>query len=267
MNYCLTPPWTDQKMGQGFEVLSVPERRMLAHVGQLTDIPGWHEKVFIDNFVNSWKAAALRNDGVTQCMRISEVRWYSKEFKHDRIMPALDGGIFKADELVPSTVARRVQDAVSDLEGALRHSGISYADPYINNVHSIQQNELYTTVDAFIDICIPLFNKSLTIIQTPSKFFSLRINVEDRANGPLPNREPGVFQSPEERIRPEYLGSKGKPRKKPVVNLQQDFREAGLQLVLEVASIGLHPEQLTFPSQEWHIQALPVNTYSLVSPS
>ncbi|KAL8715219.1 MAG: hypothetical protein Q9220_001177 [cf. Caloplaca sp. 1 TL-2023] len=318
-------------------------------MGIITDIDGWHQKVFSEAFVHSWKASALRDDNVTQRMLdwcIREVQWYTRDFKESGIVPALDGGIIKADELIPSSILNGVRDAAEDLEEVMRHSSISSIEPsqylsivdpymfaissgrtrcvrpgleqgvsgedlryqdgtgwfyspppdndiyrpwltrfsngpqkhhwlpfetsfdtdnptmriasYINDVHPIQHKQFYTALESFIDICIPLFDKSLTIIETPSRFFSPRIDVEDRTNGPLPNREPGAFRSPEERARPEYLGSRKNPHiKQPTVNLRKEFRTAGLQFVLEVASIDLHPEKPSFPSQEWHVQGLP----------
>lgn len=122
---------------------------------------------------------------------------------------------------------------------------------YINNVHPVRHRAIYEALETFLNNSWPLFDKTLTIIATPSRFWSPRIDVERSGNYDRPNREPGEYQPQEARTRPEYI----KPDKNPrPLALRNDFRDTGLQLVLEISNIILTPEFPSKPSTDWHVQ-------------
>lgn len=119
---------------------------------------------------------------------------------------------------------------------------------YINNVHPVLHEKVYTAIEEIINEAIPLFNRTLTSIETPSRFVSPRIPVE--GEGEVPNREPGVYQTPESRTNPQYL----KSHERVFVDLRKDFRDTGLQFVCEISGILLSPETPEHHGEEWHVQ-------------
>lgn len=110
---------------------------------------------------------------------------------------------------------------------------------YINNVHPVHHAGVYSVLEKIIDKTIPLFNRCLTSIETPSRFYKTRIDVECTEYGDVPNREPGEYQTLEARTQWHYL--RNKSRERPSVDLRKDFRDSGLQFIVEASSINMDP--------------------------
>ncbi|KAL8778239.1 MAG: hypothetical protein Q9194_002111 [Teloschistes cf. exilis] len=110
---------------------------------------------------------------------------------------------------------------------------------YINNVHPVRHAAFYSVLERVIDKTIPLFDECLTSIETPSRFYKTRIDVECPDYGDIPNLEPGEYQTLEARTQWQYL--RNKSRERPSVNLRKDFADLGLQFIVEASSINLDP--------------------------
>lgn len=110
---------------------------------------------------------------------------------------------------------------------------------YINNVHPVRHAAFYSVLERVIDKTIPLFDKCLTSIETPSRFYKTRIGVQCPDYGDIPNLEPGEYQILEARTQWQYL--RNKSRERPSVNLRKHFADLGLQFIVEASSINLDP--------------------------
>ncbi|KAI4253944.1 MAG: hypothetical protein LQ352_003393 [Teloschistes flavicans] len=316
---------------QGPQPLTVAERRMLSLINDLTDRADWHRIVFDQQFVNEWKSSKLSEPHTTQRMLdwcISEVQDYAGDFAQTNIVPALDRGVFKSDNLLASALSDDLSQAMAQLQkdashndhasvqsnvtlqivdpalypfsfakspcqgrrslgrdDCIEHCGLGHIigvpqdsngpcdgslkgrgcyamnhawslryqwlpfevkfnaeDPttrYINNVHPVHHAGVYSVLEKIIDKTIPLFNRCLTSIETPSRFYKTRIDVECTEYGDVPNREPGEYQTLEARTQWHYL--RNKSRERPSVDLRKDFRDSGLQFIVEASSINMDP--------------------------
>ncbi|KAL9583278.1 MAG: hypothetical protein Q9212_002801 [Teloschistes hypoglaucus] len=110
---------------------------------------------------------------------------------------------------------------------------------YINNVHPVRHVAFYSVLERLIDKTIPLFDKCLTGIETPSRFYKTRIDVGCTDYGDIPNLEPGGYQTLEARTQWHYL--RNKSRERPLENLRKDFGDSGLQFIVEASSIDMDP--------------------------
>ncbi len=119
---------------------------------------------------------------------------------------------------------------------------------YINNVHPVLHEGLYTAIEGLLNDAIPLLNRTLTSTETPSRFFSPRIPVE--SSDDVPNREPGEYRTPEARTNLRYL----KPHERVSVDLREDFGDTGVQVIVEISGILLRPETPEYRGEEWHVQ-------------
>lgn len=111
-------------------------------------------------------------------------------------------------------------------------------------MHPIRHARFYSVLERVIDKTIPLFDKCLISIETPSRFYKTRIDVECTDYSDIPNRHPGEYQTLEARTQWHYL--RNKSREKPLVNLRKDFGDLGLQFIVEASSID--PDSLL---QDW----------------
>jgi len=121
---------------------------------------------------------------------------------------------------------------------------------YIDNVHPVLHEGLYTAIEGLFNDAIPLFNRSLISIETPSRFFSPRIPAESSGSCEVPNREPGEYRTPEARTNSRYL----KPHERVSVDLREDFGYTGVQVIVEISGILLRPETPEYRGEEWHVQ-------------
>jgi len=121
---------------------------------------------------------------------------------------------------------------------------------YINNVHPVLHEGLYPAIERLLNDAIPLFNRSLISIETPSRFFSPRIPAESSGSCEVPNREPGEYRTLEARTNPRYLIS----QERASVDLRKDFGDTGVLFIVEISSIFLRPEMPKYPGEEWHVQ-------------
>ncbi|KAL8693207.1 MAG: hypothetical protein Q9218_001919 [Villophora microphyllina] len=319
---------------QGPQPLTVPERRMLFLMNDITNHADWHRDVFEQQFIDGWKSSKLPEPNTTPRMLewcISEVQNYADDFAKTKIVPALDRGVFKSDDLLTSAIGDDLSKAVAQLEkelsnnnrasaqsdailkildpslfpfsfqksrcldkrslgrdaciehcglgqiignpqdsngpsnGSLKGQGCYAMDhawslryqwlpfevkfgaenptariaSYINDVHPVHHAGFYSVLETIIDKTIPLFNRCLTSIETPSRFYKTRIDAESTEFGDVPNREPGEYQTLEARTRWYYL--RNKSRQRPSVYLQQDSCDLGLQFIVEASSIDMDP--------------------------
>lgn len=125
---------------------------------------------------------------------------------------------------------------------------------YISNVHPLLNPQLYTTTNALLFCLLPMFNSSLMALKT-SKLFNRGIDPEKCISGrKLPDLEPGLYRSLEQRARSDCLNAQGRLKKSVHVDLQKEFWDVGIQAVVQVSSIDLNTERPEYPGEEWYVQ-------------
>lgn len=88
-----------------------------------------------------------------------------------------------------------------------------------------------------------------------SKLFERRIDPVKRISGTkFPDLEPGPYRSLEQRARSDRLNAQGRLKKSVHVDLQKEFWDVGVQVVIQVSSIDLDTERREYPGEEWHVQ-------------
>ncbi|EIM84066.1 uncharacterized protein STEHIDRAFT_83029 [Stereum hirsutum FP-91666 SS1] len=94
---------------------------MMRLMNQLTDKPGWEEKVFDDEISDKWKAEALATPGIdiTESMVdycIEELRWKTELFEEQGYVVAFDGDVVKSDSAITDELKEELKAAVVSLE-------------------------------------------------------------------------------------------------------------------------------------------------------
>ncbi|KAI4088586.1 MAG: hypothetical protein L6R37_008177 [Teloschistes peruensis] len=96
---------------------AVRELTMIALINELTDMPDWDQKVFDPDFAFAWKSAKVMGGrDITRSMVdwcIEEVMYYVRDFIASRIIPAIDGGVSKSDDCVPTYTKHDLQQAAN----------------------------------------------------------------------------------------------------------------------------------------------------------
>ncbi|DAA78838.1 TPA_exp: Uncharacterized protein A8136_2623 [Trichophyton benhamiae CBS 112371] len=90
-------------------------------MNDITDKPGWEDKVFDQTITAKWRRELLENDtlDITEKMVdwiIAELQYKSEAFKTDAIISALTSGVFKSDSLIPTSLKESLKAAVARLE-------------------------------------------------------------------------------------------------------------------------------------------------------
>ena len=135
---------------------------------------------------------------------------------------------------------------------------------YINNLHPALHPKLYSVIEKFIAKSIPLWNLALSSthagreVRIPHDYTDY-----DYPRGRSPPKEiqddwdtqnawtraNRVLQRPEPRDYESY--------QRPVndqVDLQKEFGEQGLQVIVKLANIELTPEKPTYDGGSWHVE-------------
>ncbi|KAL3458969.1 hypothetical protein BJX64DRAFT_291741 [Aspergillus heterothallicus] len=138
---------------------------------------------------------------------------------------------------------------------------------YINNLHPTKHKDLYGVIEQIMTRAVKLWNISLTRpYDIPRRIQYGGTDYEENEEDPEPEQgddededeywdrheewrerrkpvlpEPGVFAPPEP--------SRGDP-----VNLVEQFRERGLQVIVKLANIELTPEKPSYEGGSWHIE-------------
>lgn len=102
---------------------------------------------------------------------------------------------------------------------------------------------------------IPWFDSTLVTLRSP-KLYHRRVDPAERISGDYiwPQREPGSYQSLVSRIRSAYLDKDTGLKRSVHVDFKREFRDAGIQVIIQVSSIDPTPEEPNYPGQEWHVQ-------------
>jgi hypothetical protein len=135
---------------------------------------------------------------------------------------------------------------------------------YINNAHPVHHKRLYEVVEKIIARAIPLWNRSLSVID------DARIKYDDVRYGEHPDPEP---VEPEEddydeyafmdlldqwaRTRPIILpepGSFEAQNESPSIDLREQFPDKKLQVIVKLANIELSPDKPEYEGGSWHIE-------------
>lgn len=159
---------------------------------------------------------------------------------------------------------------------------------YINNLYPEDNSDLYQVIEEIIARAVPLWNMTLTAVKATD--YELRIPCRGPTYAPIPQEdyppkndgedddayeyrmsdweynvrepirpEPGVFHppiTPNYRFRQEEDEWKGGATIEPknLVNLQKDYKESGLQVIVKLANIHLTPDKPSYPGGSWHVE-------------
>ena len=124
---------------------------------------------------------------------------------------------------------------------------------YINNVHPIAHQSLYTNLEAFIDSTLPLFNHSLMELKAPG-YQNQRFHVLILGRDPEIVKHPGPFRPPEQRATRQWLDHSSRFHDWLSVDLKREFWNIGLQMVLHVKHIKLNSSHHRYEAEDWHVQ-------------
>ncbi|KAJ5141692.1 hypothetical protein N7476_004450 [Penicillium atrosanguineum] len=142
---------------------------------------------------------------------------------------------------------------------------------YINNVHPIEHKGLYGVVEKIIDRAIPLWNKSLA---PPSQMgqripYGEDIKYVDGSEDTEPRQGEDedeevywdrheVWQAARKIELPEPNVNSFKPPNQPSfrerVDLRENFKDSGLQIIVKLANIELTTENPEYDGGSWHIE-------------
>ena len=111
---------------------------------------------------------------------------------------------------------------------------------------------LYDVLEMFIDAILPCFNRSILELKYP-RWLEPRHLPLDTIDSTIIQRDVGHFCPPEWRSSRARQGDKSNFARPELVDLKRDFWDVGIQLVSEVSSIELSPEQPEFEDEKWHI--------------
>ncbi|KAL9000628.1 MAG: hypothetical protein Q9188_005628 [Gyalolechia gomerana] len=121
---------------------------------------------------------------------------------------------------------------------------------YINNVHPLIDQDVYTVANELLSAFIPMLNSTLMSVKTPQLFYP-RIDPEKRiSRKDLRDADPGPYRSFESRVRSVNPTEDGKLPTYVRVNLQKEFWDIGIQAVIQVSSIDLDQERPDYPGED-----------------
>ena len=149
--------------------------------------------------------------------------------------------------------SRRFQFLPFDVKFDNKGEGGSRITSYINDVHPHKHHSFYNTLEKFIDAVLPLFNRSLIAIKAPD-YQNIRLHVAVMGRDPLIKKDVDDFRPPEQRAIKTWIDSQGRWQDFIFVDLQKEFWNIGLQMVLHVQDIDLTPQKTNYEGEEWHIQ-------------
>lgn len=135
---------------------------------------------------------------------------------------------------------------------------------YINNLHPTLHPKLYSVIENFIAKSIPLWNLALSSthagreVRIPHDYTDY-----DYPRGRTPPKEvQDDWDAQNEWTRANRVLQRPEPRdyesyQRPVndqVDLQKEFGEQGLQVIVKLANIELTPEKPTYDGGSWHVE-------------
>ncbi|PYI25848.1 hypothetical protein BP00DRAFT_430851 [Aspergillus indologenus CBS 114.80] len=144
---------------------------------------------------------------------------------------------------------------------------------YINNLHPQRHQNLYAVIENVISRVIPQWNKSLTRTR---RFNNVRIKYHEveYQDHSIPEPEWEADREDEEGWEDDFHQRTNEwwrtrpikfPEPRPTfvppevsyegpMNLREQFRETGLQVIVKLANIELTPERPTYEGGSWHIE-------------
>jgi hypothetical protein len=160
---------------------------------------------------------------------------------------------------------------------------------YINNLHPYKHKELYGIIADITSRSVPLWNQTLTPLKVKDsesllweyqriKYDTIKYDMDEdnvpEGMGP-PQDEDGdadqqmddFFDWLEENktaIQPEPGAFTPPPALRPedLVDLQRDFAQKGLQVIVKLANIHLTPEKPEYAGGTWHVEGQLVSSCS-----
>ncbi|KAJ5938599.1 hypothetical protein N7466_001733 [Penicillium verhagenii] len=167
----------------------------------------------------------------------------------------------------PVALSQRFQWLPCDVE--LTENNGARVLSYINNLHPITHRKLYQVIEEVITQTIPLWNMSLTA----NDYYTQRIEfTEVEYDGPSepPARQSKEGADDEDEFNDEYwLWMSARPIKQPEpgefnerhmlknrdpINLQEDFKNRKLQVIVKLANIELTPDKPEYEGGTWHVE-------------
>lgn len=138
---------------------------------------------------------------------------------------------------------------------------------YINNLHPVQNRDLYGVIEKILARTIPLWNSTLTAMRRPEPNRITYKDVDYMTPEPQPD-DNEEWDSPEfEKRYDEWLESRQLKLPEPgkfepehmktedwKVDLRKEFREKGLQVIVKLANIELTPEKPEYEGGSWHVE-------------
>ncbi|GIC85913.1 uncharacterized protein Aud_001755 [Aspergillus udagawae] len=137
---------------------------------------------------------------------------------------------------------------------------------YINNLHPNRHRALYHIIEKILTRTIPMWNKTLTLLQDEYKRIEYyEVEYEDHSE-PEPEAADEDEEDSDEFCELHWEWQRGQPIKQPEpgsfvphtlknqVNLRQEYAERGLQVIVKLAYIELTPEKPEYEGGSWHIE-------------
>ncbi|KAJ5203771.1 uncharacterized protein N7498_004650 [Penicillium cinerascens] len=167
-------------------------------------------------------------------------------------------------------ISRRFQWLPCDVRFSESEPGCRITS-YMNNVHPVDHRALYGIIEKIIARAIPLWNKTLTPVSPWGERIQYGDDVKyvdgteateptqgededeqdywDRCEAwaaarPIELPEPNVdWFKPPNQVRPDMC-----------VNLREEYKDSGLQVIVKLANIELSPENPEYDGGSWHIE-------------
>ncbi|PGG98517.1 chromatin structure-remodeling complex protein RSC7 [Blastomyces parvus] len=174
---------------------------------------------------------------------------------------------------LPCDVVFTTDSTVTDQHDKDKNRNSCKITSYINNLHPREHQELYEVIEQVISLAIPLWNRTLgAAVSEPY----VRIEYEDSSDkeldhdfiaaNPKPEMEPGEEEyeyedrvaeweeHSQKYILPEPRAEFVPPYEDIRVDLQEQYRSTGLQVIVKLANIHLTPEKPRYNGGTWHVE-------------
>ncbi len=134
---------------------------------------------------------------------------------------------------------------------------------YINNLHPTLHPKLYFAIEKFIAKSIPLWNLTLSSTYAGRKARILHEYTDyDLPRGGPPKEIMDDWDARDNWVKVNRVLQRPEPRdfesyQRPAdeqVDLQKDFGERGLQVIVKLANIELTPEKPNYDGGSWHVE-------------
>ena len=105
-----------------------------------------------------------------------------------------------------------------------------------------------------------MFNRTLMDLKA-STFENQRFHVAVLGRNPMIVLEPRQFRPPEQRATRSWLDPQGRFHDWLFVDLQKEFWNIGIQMVLRVTEVHLTPDNPRYEGEDWHVEGQMVSLY------